>query len=90
MKVLMSVANGAVQLVEDGGVVSLTVDKDLVIGGGAAAGMLEVDGKGSVKFDANTGIKLGEALLNAHLPASVQALAAVVEGIANQAIKTIE
>ena len=86
MKVLFSAVGGALVLSEDAGKVSLSWDESL--GGGAAAGI--VVGKGSLVLDAPMGLGLGEILLNAHLPASVQPLAAVIEGVANQAVAAIE
>lgn len=90
MKTILSVANGAVTLVEDAGVFTLNVNEAASIGGGQAAGVLKVQGSGSIVLDAEAGLKLGEALLNSHLPVAVQPLALVVEGIANQAIKALE
>lgn len=86
MKTLLSVANGAVTVTEDAGKVSINFDES--VGGGSAAGI--VKGQGSVVLDAESGLKLGEQLLNAHLPASVQPLAQVIEGVANQAVQALE
>lgn len=86
MKTLLSVANGALTVTEEGGVVSLNIDASL--GGGDAAGM--VKGQASVQLNAQAGLQLGEKLLNAHLPSSVQALASVVETVANSAVAAIE
>lgn len=90
MKVILSLANGAVQLTEDQGIFSLSLDESLSVGGGSAAGVVKVADKGSVQLDGETGLRLGEALLNSHLPASMQPLALVVEGVANQAVKALE
>lgn len=85
-KAIFSILNGAVNLVEDGGRFTLKLDASL--GGGEASGV--VIGQGAIVLDAASALKLGEALLNSHLPVSVQPLAAVVEGIANQAIAALE
>lgn len=90
MKTIASFANGAITVTEDQGKVSLNFDKDLQVGGGEAAGIIEIEGKGSIKLNGEQGLKLAEALLNAHLPAAVLPLAQVVEGVVNQAIKAIE
>jgi hypothetical protein len=90
MKQIVSLANGAVVLNEDQGVFTLSLSESASVGGGSAAGVVKVQGSGSVVLDAETGLKLGEALLNSHLPASMQPLAQVVEGVANQAIKALE
>lgn len=89
-KQIASFANGAVTLTEDAGVFSLNFDESVSVGGGVAAGIAKVKGTGSVQLDAGLGLKLGEALLNAHLPASLLPLAQVIEGVANQAITAIE
>jgi len=86
MKTIFSAAGGAVTLTETGGVFTLSLSES--IGGGASAGI--VKGSGSVVLDSNMALKLGEQLLNSHLPAGVQALATVIEGVANQAIAAIE
>lgn len=90
MRTILSLANGAVTLTETDGVVSLNLDESLQLGGGAAAGLVKVSDKGSIALDGETGLKLGEALLNSHIPASLLPLAQVVEGVANQAIKALE
>lgn len=90
MKTIFSAANGAVQLVEDGGVFTLQLSESASLGGGQAAGVLKVQGQGSVILDGQTGLKLGEAMLNAHIPAPLLPLAQVVEGVANQAVALLE
>jgi len=90
MKTIYSVQNGAITITEDAGVFSLNISEKASVGGGEVAGIVKVQGEGSVQLDAATALKLGEALLNSHLPSSVQSLAAVIEGVANQAIAAIE
>lgn len=90
MKTIATLAGGAVTLTEDAGVFSLNISDAVSVGGGAAAGIVKAKGCGSVELDAADGLKLGEALLNSHLPASVQPLATVIEGIANQAVAALE
>lgn len=89
-KQIVSLVGGAVVLSEDAGVFTLALSESASVGGGSSAGLVKVQGSGSVVLDAATALKLGEALLNSHLPASVQALAAVIEGIANQAVAALE
>jgi hypothetical protein len=89
-KSIFSAANGAVTLTEDAGVFTLALSDAAAVGGGQAAGIVKVQGSGSLVLDGALGLQLGQALLNAHLPASVQPLAAVVEGIADQAISALE
>lgn len=90
MKLIASLANGAVTLTEENGVISLNVDEAISVGGGEAAGLVKVAGKASVQLGAEAGLMLGEKMLNAHLPTSVAPLALVVEGVANQALKALE
>lgn len=86
MKTIFSAMGGAVTLTEQAGVFTLSWSESL--GGGLAAGI--VKGQGSLVLSGTLGLQLGEKLLNAHLPASVSALASVVEGVANQAIASLE
>jgi len=86
MKTIFSAFDGALVMTEENGVYTLSADKE--VGGGAAAGVIE--GKGSIVLDRKTGMKLGEALLNSHLPTTVQPLAQVVEGIVEQGIEALE
>ena len=90
MKTIFTALGGALVLTEQGGVFTLSFAEAAAVGGGQAAGVIKVQGAGSVVLDGATGLKLGEALLNSHLPASLQALATVVEGVANQAITALE
>jgi hypothetical protein len=90
MKTVFSALNGAVVLTETAGVFTLSLSEALSVGGGHAAGLLKVQGTGSVVFDAPTGAKLGLALVNSHLPAALQPLAAEVEAIAEAAVVAAE
>lgn len=85
MKTLLTAFNGALTITEDAGVFSINFSESLATG--EFAGL--VKGTGSVQLNATVGLKAGEALLNAHLPASAVALATVVEGVANQAIAAL-
>lgn len=89
-KQIASFANGAVTVIENEGVISLNFNESLSVGGGEAAGIVKVQGQGSIQLDGALGLKLGEALLNSHLPDSVKSLAMVIEGIANQAVSALE
>jgi|GEM_PF-2913107 len=89
-KQLLNAFDGALIVEEENGVVTLSVSKDASIGGGEAAGLLKIEGSAKVVLDGQTGLKLAESLLNAHLPEKLQPLAQVVEGVVNQAIAAIE
>ena len=86
MKTLFTSDDGKINLAEEAGKITLSVDE--AMGGGEAAGI--VTGKASVVFDGPTALKLGEQLLNSHLPPVMQPVAQIVEGIANQAIEAME
>jgi hypothetical protein len=90
MKTILTLANGAVTLTEESGVFKLNVNESVSLGGGEAAGVVKASGVASVELDAASGLLLGEKLLNSHLPAAVQPLALVIEGVANQALKALE
>jgi hypothetical protein len=87
MKTLLSLEGGAVTITEAGGDFTLNFDESL--GGGSVAGWLK--GKGSIILGSGTvGLKAAEAFLNHLLPASVQAVAAMIEGVLNSAVAAIE
>lgn len=90
MKTIFSALNGAVTLIEDAGVFTLRLSEALNVGGGEAAGILKVQGAGSVVLDAETGLALGGKLVNGHLPAALQPVAYVFEGIVSSALKALE
>ena len=86
MKTLLDLFDGALTVTEADGIISLSFNESL--GGGAAAGI--VKGQGTIALNAIQGLKLGEQLLNAHIPASLLPLAIVIEGVVNQAIASLE
>lgn len=85
-KVLFSAQNGALQITENGGVVTLSINESL--GGGATAGV--VQGTASIQLGAMQALQAGEKLLNAHLPASVASLAPAIEAVVNTAVAALE
>lgn len=89
MKTIASLADGKVMLTEEAGVFSLSFDESASIGGGAAAGVVKVAGKGTVQLDSLAAIHLGEALLNSKLPEAVKPIAEMVEGVAEKAIGAV-
>lgn len=83
MKTLLSLLGGAVMFQEQAGDFYLAFDGSL--GGGAAAGIIE--GKGSIKLGTGSvGLKLGEAWVNAHIPAAAVPFAQMVESAINGAV----
>ncbi len=89
MKEIASFANGIVVLKKDEGKFILAITDSLSVGGGEAEGVLKAKGSGEVELNAEQALKLGEALLNAHLPPLLAPFAQVVEGVVNQAILAI-
>ena len=89
-KLIFSALNGAVTLTEDAGVFTLALADSASIGGGVAAGIAKVGGDAHLVLDGATGLKLGEALLNSHLPAAALPLATVVETVVNTAVAALE
>lgn len=88
MKTIVSLLGGAVVLTEQGGVITLSLDATL---GGGTAGILK--GQASLVLDVASGVKLGEGVLNAVIAQRAPALVPlvqVVEGVANQALATLE
>lgn len=89
MKTLMNIGNGAVVLTEQGGDFSLAFDKDLLVGGGAAAGIVEFEGSGKIVLKGKMAFDLGMAILKAHSPAPFVALEEGAQAIADKAINSI-
>jgi len=86
VKQLLSLDGGAVTLSEQGGSFVLSFDKSLSIGGGAAAGILSIDGKGSIVLSGLQAVKLLEAVINSHVPAVILPAVEAGEKLANDAI----
>ena len=86
MKTLVSAFGGAVQIQEQALDIYLVFDAS--IGGGAASGIVE--GSGKIKIGSGSvGLKLGEAWLNAHAPASVQPFLIAAEAMINPAVAAL-
>lgn len=85
-KVLFNVGNGALILSEQGGDFSLQFSEQVSVGGGVAAGVVAVQGSGSVVLKGKMAFDLGMALLEAHSPAAIVPLEQAVQGIADSAI----
>jgi hypothetical protein len=90
MKTLYSAANGAITVTEDQGKISLNFDESLNVGGGDAAGIVSIQGKGSICLNGAQGLTLAAAFINAHIPAQMKPFAAIIETIVNQSLTAIE
>lgn len=84
MRELFNIGNGAVVLSEQGGDFTLAFDKDLVVGGGLAAGIVEIEGSGKLVLKGKLAFDLGMKILEAHGPAALvpfeQGAAAIADG----------
>lgn len=86
MKQLVSVGNGAVVLSEQAGDFTLSFNKDLLVGGGLAAGIVEIEGSGKLVLKGKMAFDLGMAILEAHSPAALVPLEVGAAAIADSAI----
>jgi hypothetical protein len=80
-KTLLNLQNGAVTLIEDSEILTLSLTEGAVIGGGQAAGVLTVKGTGSIILSGPIAIQLGFALINAHLPTVMIPMATAFENM---------
>lgn len=85
-KQLLSLDNGALVITEDGGDITLTLTKAESLGGGQAAGIIQVSDSGSATFKGLQAAKISEALLNHVLPAAAQTIAQPIENFINSEI----
>lgn len=86
MKTLLSLAGGAVVLTEQAGDFTLTFDKDLLVGGGAAAGIVEIEGAGKIVLKGKVAFDLGMKILESHSPAALVPLEEGAAAMADGAI----
>jgi hypothetical protein len=86
MKTLLNLGNGALVLTEEGGAFTLTFSDKAALGGGSAAGVVSVQGSGSLVLEGKLAFDLGMKLLEAHSPAALvpleAAAASIVDGVA--------
>jgi hypothetical protein len=86
MKTLLSLANGALVLTEEGGTFTLTLNDQLEVGGGKAAGIVSIKGAGSIVMSGKQAFDLLAAVAASHLPAPAAAVVETVQAIADTAI----
>lgn len=86
MKVLLNLGNGALVLSEQAGVFTLALNAQAQVGGGEAAGVVAVQGSGSIVLNGKLAFDLGMKILEAHSPAAIVPLEQIVQGIADTAI----
>lgn len=86
MKELLNIGNGAVILSEQAGDFTLTFSEKAALGGGSAAGIVSVQGSGSVILKGKLAFDLGMKLLEAHSPAAIVPFEQGAQAIADGAI----
>lgn len=86
MKELLNVGNGALVFTEQAGDFTLAFNKDAMVGGGAAAGIIEMEGAGKVVLKGKLAFDLGMKIVEAHSPAPLVAIEEAVQGVADAAI----
>ncbi len=80
-KVILSGEAGSLKLKIEGGVAELDAQGVESLGGGAAAGVLSVEGDAKIKLSAAQGADLAIALLEGHFPSLTGVLEAVKSGV---------
>jgi hypothetical protein len=83
---LLSLGNGALTVVESGGNLVAAFSETKSVGGGEAAGIIQVVGTGSITLSGLQALKLAEALLNHVLPAAAQTIAQPIENFINSEV----
>ena len=86
MKTLFNIGNGAITLTELAGAFTLTFDKDLLAGGGAALGIISIEGSGKIVMQGKLAFDLGMRILEAHSPAALVPLEVGGQAIADAEI----
>lgn len=85
MKELYNIGNGALVLSEQGGDFKLTFSEKAALGGGLAAGIVSIQGEGTLLLKGKMGFDLGMKIIEAHSPAPLAAMeaagAAIVDGV---------
>lgn len=88
-KELFNFGNGAVVLSEEAGVVTLSLSEQASLGGGEAAGVISVQGSGSVVLKGKVGFDLAMKLLEAHSPAAFVPIEVAAAAIVDAAIEKL-
>lgn len=85
MKELLNVGNGAFVISEQGGDFKFSLGGQAALGGGSVAGVLAVEGSGSIVLKGRLGFDAAMKLIEAHSPPALVALevgaAAVVDAV---------
>lgn len=76
----ITLPGGTLTLAGDLKQVSATISENAAVGGGAAAGVLQVKGNASVVLSEKQAVDLAFALLEAHLPTAAATIAKEVQG----------
>lgn len=86
MQKVFEIPGGKVTASFSEGKAQLEIAESAGMGGGQAAGVVQVEGSAKATLSALQAIQLAEALLNAHLPAAAAAVAQPIEAFINAQI----
>jgi hypothetical protein len=68
MKVLLNALNGALVISENAGNITIALNDSVNVGGGKAAGIVSLQGQGSVVLEGKVAFDLGMAFAESHSP----------------------
>jgi hypothetical protein len=86
MKTLLNAGNGALVITEQGGDFTFTFSEQAALGGGAAAGIVSVQGAGSVVIKGKVGFDLAMKMIEAHSPAALVPIEQGAQALGDAAI----
>ena len=86
MKTLASLYNGAITITEQGGTVKVNFNDSASLGGGLAAGWLQVEGQASIVLSGKQDFDLLMQLIEAHSTAAVLPAEAGIQAAGDAAI----
>lgn len=89
MKTLFSILNGAFTVTEDGGNVTLSINESANVGGGAAAGIIALQGSGSVVLKGKLAFDLGLKVAEADSPSAIVPLEVAAGAVVDSAIGSL-
>lgn len=89
MKELLNLGNGAMILSEQAGDFTLAFSEQAALGGGSAAGIVAVQGSGSVIIKGKLAFDIGMKLLEAHSPAALVPLEAGAAAVVDAAVAAL-
>ncbi len=85
----LSLPGGSLVVSESGGAISVAIQESQSVGGGAAAGVLSVQGSGSVSLSGKQGFDLMMALIEAHSSAAIVPIEKEAQALADAGIASL-